>query len=721
MISKNSRTLGVPETDPEDYREGTAPNSAVNWPVFIASGGGILAIALWAIIEPGQAETVLTSAVGWISENLGWWYIGLATAVVAFVVIVAASRFGRVRLGPDHSRPQYPWYSWASMLFAAGIGVDLLFFAVAEPVTQYFTPPAGGAETVAAARQAVVLTIFHYGITGWAMYALMGMCFGYFAYRKGMPLTIRAVLYPIIGKRVNGVAGHGVEVAAMLGTVFGVATSLGIGVVQLNYGLSLLFGVREGLAAQIALIAVAVGVATWSAVSGVDKGIKRLSEFNVGLAIVLLGYILITGRTAFLMDALIMNVGEYATSFLGLSMDTYAFDGATEWLGLWTLFFWAWWVAWAPFVGLFLARISRGRSIRQFVLGTLTVPFMFVALWISIFGNSALEIVMGGDAAFGEAAMNTPERAFYQLIELYPAAPLVAGVASVVGLLLYITSADSSALVMSTFTSKVDAAHRDGPAWSRVFWALTTGILTIAMLVVGGIPTLQMATVIIGLPFSVVLVLAMVGLWRSLQDEKARASAREAGASALGIDRSFAQRLSYAVTYADDDDVRDFVIEVVQPTLADVGQMLHTMSGNGEGSDGVLLEVRDVDVVDAVDDQLVHELPEVELVVPLAGGDFIYGVQPISRPMPSYAFSMEPLSHVYYRLEVFGPTGSLGYDVLGATREQLTDDVLARFEEHLEYLELSGMQDGAARSGKLREFSKNVKNRLVDVRSRSTR
>lgn len=699
----------------DDYTEGTVKSSAVNWPVFVASGGGILAIALWAILVPGQAETVLTAALAWVSENLGWWYIGLATAIVVFVIIIAASRFGKVRLGPDHSRPQYPWYSWASMLFAAGIGVDLLFFAVAEPVMQYYSPPAGSGETIEAARQAVVLTIFHYGITGWAMYALMGMCFGYFAYRKGMPLTIRAVLYPIIGKRVHGVAGHSVEVAAMLGTVFGVATSLGIGVVQLNYGLSLLFGISEGLPAQIGLIALAVAVATVSAVSGVDKGIKRLSEFNVGLAIVLLLYILISGRTSFLMDALIMNVGEYATSFFGLSMDTYAFDNATEWLGAWTLFFWAWWVAWAPFVGLFLARISRGRSLRQFVIGTLSVPFLFVALWISIFGNSALEIVMGGDSAFGQTAIDKPEGAFYQLLELYPAAPLVAGAASVVGLLLYITSADSSALVMSTFTSKVDAGHRDGPKWSRIFWAVTTGILTIAMLVVGGIPTLQMATVIIGLPFSIVLILAMIGLWRSLQDERARQTARVTGA-ALGIDRSFAQRLSYAVTYAGKDEVREFAEEVAAPALTEVGKVLETLADESRPENGgqAVVTVREAEVPDALDDSVIDRLPEVELVVPLAGGDFVYAISPVSRPMPSYAFAMEPLSRTYYRMEVAGPTGSFGYDVLGATREQLSSDVLARFEEHLEYLELSEMQDGNNKTSRLRELSKLVAGKITE-------
>ncbi|MDO5726595.1 MAG: choline BCCT transporter BetT [Bowdeniella nasicola] len=679
----------------------------VNLPVFLLSGIGILAIALWAIVVPGQAEQLLTSTTAWISANLGWWYIGLATAIVAFVMILAASRFGHVRLGPDHSHPQYPWYSWGAMLFAAGIGVDLLFFAVAEPVAQYYSPPTGSGETIAAARQAVVLTMFHYGITGWAMYALMGMCFAYFAYRQGLPLTIRAVLYPIIGKRVHGPIGHGVEVAAMLGTVFGVATSLGIGVVQLNYGLSLLFGIGENLASQIALIAIAVGVATISAVSGVDKGIKRLSELNVGLAIGLLGYIIVTGRTAFLFDALIMNLGDYATGFLGLSMETYAFDNATEWLGLWTLFFWAWWVAWAPFVGLFLARISRGRTIRQFVIGTLSVPFLFITVWISIFGNSALEIVMSGNREFGETAVASPERAFYQLLEQYPGATIVAGIASIIGLLLYITSADSSALVMSTFTSKVDAAHRDGPKWSRIFWAFTTGILTIAMLFVNGIPTLLMATVLIGLPFSIVLVVAMWGLWRALQDEKARSAARLAVGGPLAVERSFSQRLAYAVTYPTARDVRSFMDRTAAPALKMVAAGFADLN-NGHHAH---VRVTDIEIAHPLRDEVVALLPSVRLDVQMSGGDFTYAITPVARPVPAYNYAVGAIHDLYYRCEIFGPTGSLGYDVIGATQRQLMSDIATRFEEHLHYLELAEAR-GTARKVPLRQLARNLRTNL---------
>lgn len=708
------------KSDPQSFTS-TSPKGTqggglgVNLPVFLASGLGILAIAIWAIAVPGQAEELLGATTAWISVNLGWWYIGLATAVVVFVVLLAASRFGAVRLGPDHSRPQYPWYSWGAMLFAAGIGVDLLFFAVAEPVAQYYGPPTGDGQSIEAARQAVVLTMFHYGITGWAMYALMGMCFAYFAYRQGLPLTIRAVLYPIVGKRVHGAVGHSVEIAAMLGTVFGVATSLGIGVVQLNYGLWLLFGVSESLASQIALIALAVVVATISAVSGVDKGIKRLSELNVGLAICLLTYILVTGHTAFLFDALIGNVGDYVTGFLGLSMETYAFNDANEWLGLWTLFFWAWWVAWAPFVGLFLARISRGRSIRQFVAGTLIVPFLFITTWISIFGNSALQIVMSGNHEFGEIAVASPERAFYQLLEQYPAATAVAIVASIIGLLLYITSADSSALVMSTFTSKVDAAHRDGPKWSRIFWAFTTGLLTIAMLFVNGIPTLLNATVLIGLPFSVVLVLAMWGLWRALQDEKARSAARLAATGPLGVERSFSQRLSYAITYPDAKTYRAFITDTGAPALREVAADFRDLNGDPQ----VEVVVEETTITHPLGETTIATLPAVRLSVAMSGGDFVYALTPVARPIPAYHFDVKTIAKLYYRCEVYGPTGSLGYDVIGASRRQVMSDVATRFEEHVQYLELAELRE-SGRKASLREHARKLREKLRE-RTRALR
>jgi choline/glycine/proline betaine transport protein len=330
----------------EDADEQSEPRqSRVNPVVFLGSSVCILVIAVWAIIAPDAAASTIGAVVSWISEGFGWYYFLAATLFLVFVVFIALSRYGRIKLGPRHSTPDFSLFAWGAMLFAAGIGIDLMFFSVAEPVTQYLAPPQGDGQTIAAARQALSWTLFHYGITGWAMYALMGMVLGYFAYRYNLPLSIRSALYPIFGKRIHGRIGHTVDIAAVLGTIFGIATSLGIGVVQLNYGLNFLFGIPEGTAAQIGLIALAVIMATVSAVAGVDKGIRRLSELNVILAICLMLFIVFSDDPVFLLNAIVMNIGDYVSGFADMTMNTFAFDRPTEWLNSWTLFFWAWWIA----------------------------------------------------------------------------------------------------------------------------------------------------------------------------------------------------------------------------------------------------------------------------------------------------------------------------------------------------------------------------------------
>ena len=704
--SGSSQEMQRSQSAPPQQTQASAPSEPeINWPVFIISGVGILAIALWAIFAPDNAADTLAGIVAWVSKNFGWFYIVTATVAVLFMLYVAISRTGQIKLGPDHAKPQFGLFSWASMLFAAGIGIDLLFFSVAEPVAQFYGPPTGDAETIEAARQAVVFTLFHYGVTGWALYALMGMAFGYFAYRLNMPLTIRSALYPIIGKRIHGPAGEAVEIAAMLGTVFGVATSLGIGVVQLNYGLRVLFVVDESTSWQIALIVVAVSVAIASAVSGVDKGIRRLSELNVGLAICLMLYILVTGRTAFLFDALVMNVGEYVSKFPSMTMDTYAFSGAQEWLNSWTLFFWAWWVAWAPFVGLFLARISRGRSLRQFVVGTLTIPFLFVLMWVSVFGNSALDLVIGGDSEFGQTALDYPERAFYLLLEQYPAPMLVAAVASLIGLLLYITSADSAALVMSNFTSKITDTQQDGKKWTRIFWAVVVGVLTIAMLYVGGIPTLQSATIVMGLPFAFVIYLVMYGLFKSLrlellqQDSTRRAlHGAMSGRAVDGEQGDWRKRLARSMSFPGKKPVMRYLDRVVQPALEQVAEAIRDRGGE------VTLHREPAEEVG---------IDQIDLQVGFGEEmSFRYQVYPVEHLTPSFAGLVHLDSDAdiyYYRLEVFTLTGSLGYDVYGYTQEQLISDVLDLYERHLEFLhmqsDLPGTSDLSDNAEPVREWS----------------
>ena len=662
------------------------PASRINLPVFVPAAVITIAVTLWCVITPDHAFRTLEGVVGWVSTWFGWYYIALTTAVLVFVVFLGFSRFGAVKLGPQHSTPEFSTGAWAAMLFAAGIGTDLMFYAVYEPVTQYLTPPASEGETVEAAREATVWTLFHYGISGWGMYALMGMALAYFAYRMNLPLAVRSALFPLIGKRVDGPIGHAVDTAAVLGTIFGVATSLGIGVVSLNVGLNVVFGVPQGLAVQSSLIVLAVLIATASAVSGVDKGIKRISQLNVLLAILLALYVLVTGRTAYLLNALVLNVGDYARLFPDMTMQTFAYQDTGTWLSFWTLFFWAWWIAWAAFVGLFLARISRGRTIKQFVAGTMIIPFSYILMWIAIFGNAAIGEIRSDNVEFTKIASEAvdPSDGLWALLQEYPAFPVVASLAILVGLLFYVTSADSGALVMSNLSSRLRSASDDASPRLRIFWAAATGSLTLAILAAGNIFALQYATVIVGLPFAFVMIAVMWGLYKALSLEAHLVDSRVgalpgalSGRSTAPDDRPhvpWQARMRRVMTFPSGAKVDEFVSRVVVPALEEVARELNAQGVGAEltsvvGEDGEPAVVLTADV-------------GAELA-------FSYKVQQRTVPIPAYGGWAPRGDDVYSRLEVHLRDGGQGYDVMGYSHTQLIDDVLDQYERHMEFLRLA--------------------------------
>lgn len=627
-----------------------------------------IVVAAWALVAPEQSAEILGAAVGWTAEWFGWFYITLATAILVFVIYVGF-RYSKVRLGQADDRPEFSTFAWASMLFAAGIGTDVMFFAVAEPATQYMYPPQGDGSTLDTARESTVWTLFHYGITGWGMYALMGIALGFFAHRKGLPLAVRSTLYPLIGKRVKGVAGDAVDVATMIGTIFGVATSLGIGVVMLNVGLDILFGVPQGIPAQIGLVMLAVAVATASALTGVDKGIRILSQLNVLLALFLAGWVLVTRDTAFLLRAAAMNVGDFVNLFPGMTLDTMAFDHDPDWMNGWTLFFWAWWIAWACFVGMFLARISKGRTIGQFVLGTLTIPFLYIVMWVTIFGNAAVKKIMDGDAEFGELAVNSPEAGFFTLLLDTPGALFLVGLATFVGLLFYVTSADSGSLVMANLSSHLPNADTDGAPILRVFWAVATGVLTIAMLIVGGIPALQMATIIMGLPFAFVMILVMWGMHRALEGERTLDAALHTTLAASSVAApsgtgSWRRRLTEglgAVSLRQAERQFDAVVlpalDAVRTELLEAGTEAYVEEGPGHG----------------------RVSRTATLVVPGTESDFRYPVQVRSMPAPSFGARMIEGDDVTHVVETELPTGGR-YSLLAYNVDQVCHDVLDHYE-----------------------------------------
>jgi choline/glycine/proline betaine transport protein len=494
----------------------------INRSVLYGSLVGMLVFLFYTVVYTEQAGDLFSASLAWVNQTFGWYYMLAAVIYLVFVLYVGFSRFGKIRLGADDSRPEFSLVSWASMLFAAGIGIDVLFFSVAEPLSHYLTPPELAAGSQEALRFALPQTFFHWGLTGWAMYVLMGLALAYFSYRHKLPLAIRSTLYPLIGKRIYGPIGNVVDTAAVIGTVFGIATSLGIGVMQLNYGLSTMFGIAESLSNQIVLIVVVVLFAALSAISGVDKGIRRLSEFNMLLATALLLFVLFQGNTLGLLDALVLNVGDYVSGFVAMSFNTYAFAGdeAQQWKGWWTIFFWAWWIAWTPFIGMFLARISRGRTIREFVIGALLIPLGFMVAWMSIFGNTGIDLVANqGISVLGEQALNNPQSTIYTVLEQFPFVSITTTAVLILAVLFFVTSADSGALVLANFTSILSDVDQDAPAYLRGVWAAVIGAVTIALLLVGGLNALQSVVVMAALPFSIVLFATIAGLYKALAQE----------------------------------------------------------------------------------------------------------------------------------------------------------------------------------------------------------
>ncbi|MCV7493643.1 choline BCCT transporter BetT [Micrococcus luteus] len=662
----------------------------MNWPVFAGTAGIVVGFALWAMLLPAQADSVISATVSWIAESFGWYYVLTAGVVVVFVVVVALSRLGRVRLGPDHAIPQFSMFTWSAMLFAAGIGVDLMFFATSGPATNLLTPPDLPPMSDEAARMAPLWTIFHYGIPGWAMYALMGMAFGLFAYRYHMPLSIRSAIAPIFGRRVHGGIGHAAEIGATVGTIFGIAVSLGIGVVFLNAGLALILDVPVTTGVQIALMALAVGITIISTVSGVDKGIRRLSELNVYLAVVILLWVLVTGRTTDLLNALVQNIGDFFASFPSMMMRTFAYtDGtaaypAEQWMSDWTLFFWAWWIAWAPFVSLFLARISRGRTLREFVLGVLLIPFAFIMLWVSIMGNAAIGLFRDGDDALLQEAVTAPEAGFFSLLQQFPGAAFLIGLAVFTGLFFYVTSADSGSLIMANMTSKGSVEDSDGAPWLRITWAVITGLLTLSMLFIDGVYTLQKATVIVGLPLSVLVYLVMISLWRVLHSESLAMDSRTASLPHVLSGRvrdansraTWRQRLARRMNFATAKQAAAYVDREVSPALSEVAAELREHGA-------------DVDVTRGTHPE--SGVPWVDLTVRFPGQtDFKYQVYPVAYPVPSFAGSLSAAQDTYVQLEVFSAKGSRGRDVMGYSREQLCANILDDYEAHLAFMTMTG-------------------------------
>jgi len=547
-----------------------------------------------------------------------------------------------------------------------------MFFGVAEPVMHFMSPPVGEGGTAIAAREAMKITFFHWGLHAWAIYAVVALVLAFFSYRHGLPLTLRSALYPLIGNRIHGPIGHAVDIFAILGTVLGVATSLGLGVAQINSGLNHLFGVPVGVTTQIILIIITCGLATISVASGLDKGIRILSETNLVLAAVLLLFVLVVGPTVFLLQTFVQNTGAYLSDIVNKTFNLYAYE-PTDWIGGWTLFYWGWWIAWSPFVGMFIARISRGRTIREFVTGVLLVPAGFTLFWMTVFGDTAIHMILVDKVqGFAEVVDADSSLALFAFLEQLPWSGLLSIIAIAMVAVFFVTSADSGALVVDLLAS---GGSDRTPVWQRIFWSLLMGAVAIALLLADGLKALQTATIASALPFSVILLLSLWGLFKAL---KLDATKRGIRYQSLTLSRparggqSWERRLRNMVMMPRRSHVQRFISDVVRPALEDVADELRKQ--------GYAVEVRE----NENDGSAVLEVSHGEHL------DFSYAVQPEAFVRPSLTpdEAADEEERKYFRAEVHLREGGQDYDIMGWSRDAVIGDILDQYERHRHYLHM---------------------------------
>lgn len=640
----------------------------INPNVFISTVT-IIAIFLALVVFAPDAFSLLTQQINqWITNSFSWFYVLSVALFLIILIYIALSDMGKIKLGPDHSQPKYSSTSWFAMLFTAGMGIGLMFFGVAEPVMHYVTPPAGEPETVMAAQQSMRVTFFHWGLHAWAIYTLVGLSLAYFAYRHQLPLKIRSALYPLIGKKIYGPIGDGVDTFATIGTVFGVATTLGFGVTQINSGLNYLFGIEQAPSTQVILIIVVSAMAATSVFFGLDKGIKRLSELNLVLALLLLIFVFVAGPSIYLLQTTIQNAGQYVSNLFNMTFNLYAYQ-PSGWIGGWTIMYWAWWISWSPFVGMFIARVSEGRSIREFIVGVLLIPTGFTLIWMGFMGNAALYSIMHeANTGLLDAVQRDSSVALFEFLNHLPFSSVTSIIATLLVMLFFVTSADSGALVTDYLTAKSE----NSPTWQRLFWTVLMALLAIVLLLVGGLEALQSATIMSALPFTMVMLLICWGLIKALHLDVTKMHALQAARitpRAIQNPRSWQQRLGLIMHYPHTEkEVQDYIRSTVNKAFISFKSELKRRQLQVSISaleHGIQLRVDHQDEI-----------------------NFIYQVVATQTLTPSFMSEPEHAGADSYQAEVFLREGGQSYDVMEWTQEDLLQDIIDQYERHLHFLSL---------------------------------
>jgi choline/glycine/proline betaine transport protein len=638
---------------------------------FFGSAIIALGLILYASIAPQSANAFFEHANAWVLAEAGWFYMLAVGIFVLFLLALAVSPLGRIKLGPDDSVPDYGYGTWVAMLFSAGMGIGIVFYGVAEPITHFSTPPDAEPRTAQAARDAMEITFFHWGVHAWAIYGVLGLALAYFGFRKDQPLLVRSAFHPILGDRIHGPVGDVIDIFAVVGTLAGLATSLGLGVAQLNASMNYLFGLPQDLTTQLVLIGIVTVLATITVATGLDNGIRRLSEMILIVSFVLMGLILALGPTRFLLQAFVENIGLYINAFVARTFHIYAYE-PTEWVGTWTLFYWAWWMSWSPFVGMFIARISRGRTVRQFLIGVLFAPAGFSFIWFTVFGDVAiwLDLNEANGAISTTVAENMPI-ALFTVFDYLPWSVLLSWIAGLLVAVYFVTASDAGALVIAMITSR---GEEEPALWLRVFWALTCGGVAGCLLLAGGLEAVQMAAVVAAFPLSVIILIMCYGVWRALSEEAAETARKQL--PPLPLVRpdgsiSWRRRLSAIVSHPSKRQVMAYIDTTVSKALASVE-------------------------AEFAKRELAAQVEKLEDGMQLSVGhgenatDFIYRVRSVGHPIPAFALTdaarREGEQRQYYRAEVSLTQNGFGYDIFGYDVEQVIADVVNhydRFRHHM--------------------------------------
>ena len=639
----------------------------------------VLLVAM-ILIAPEQTQTLLNAAKSGIFANFSWFYILAFSVFLGFLVILSVSSLGNIKLGNDEEEPEFGFLSWLAMLFAAGMGVGLMFFGVAEPLTHYLSDiTTGSAEHKQ--QEALLHTLFHWGIHAWAVYGTIALALAYFGFRYKLPLALRSCFYPLLKERINGKLGDLIDIMALLATLFGIITTLGFGASQLGAGLHQLGWISENsFSLQMVVIAVVMSLATFSAISGVGKGVKILSELNLTLAFCLLIFVLVAGPTLYLLSAFSDNIGTYLSNLVQLSFKTYVYEQEhTGWFSGWTILYWAWWCSWAPFVGLFIARISKGRTIREFIFGVLVIPSMFGILWFTVFGNTAIWLNDGEAAGTLGQMISSPETLLFKFLDYLPLSGVTGLVSLVVISLFFITSADSGIYVLNNIASRDKSLA--APRWQAVMWGGVMSVVAIVLMQSGGLANLQAMTLLVALPFAMLMLLMCFSLWKGLNADKKYFDTKVNPTSIFWTGDKWKERLEQMMNQTQEKDILRFLKHTVLPAMRELRQELISKYE---------LSVQ----INTLFDQ---DEPAVELVIQKdLMRDFMYGVKSIGREVSEQLINDDNLPHIQHSMTYEPYTyffdGRVGYDVQYMDQDELIADMLKHYERYLSLLDDVGQE-----------------------------